>query len=1666
MKKKTGILLAIMLTVACLIALFTVIAIAEDLTEKDTITISYMNTQDTTSDTTSLDTTAYSGGKQVVVKGEKFTLPTTSSNSYTGQDGFRLVWYTENGRTYKAGEAVSFDKDTKLFRCVAKECYTMSEVNYAMTNESGCAILMADIDTASSISVTGQGQSVLVLNGYTMNISKNGGIMGAQRSGKHVYGEGTINVTNPDEKIGEYYVFNDQSHSYNGSANKTVIGADVTINAPNFWLASDGDGSYNNHFPWTRIYGNVNCYGLVRITAIGNRAPFVEIFDGATLTVNGPTLFKDIVHRKDNKFYTFNAQAFELRIYGGTFNLPAEAANEAFWTNDNIESYVDGNKTYYNYGLHSFTKDAIKIFGGTFNLPENNVPAIADYITADYIGSIPSGGSGLYANKDTSTYHVAYLSRPGYKLAFEKYTIGEGAYGKLTVTDYVDGSLSGTYYYQMEMDTITFIDEYDGSTKTSSSVKNIVVFEKIDTTAEDGSVTSEYVVTSKFAVDYGMQGALLFSNDIIAADMKLQENDGAYVVVPVGCEHSFEKTVVEASCQAQGSETVTCTFCGYSSTTILEQKTAHSWELVEESAATLTALGSKTYICSLCGETKTTPYSLDPTSLEIAVTIRLDDGTFENVTVLASEIFDFALSGADGDYIYTLSAIKEFGDYKIRNIYGVTIPQGILYINIATHNEEKYNNEYYGLVELNIADGATINIQNIGNLRKVEKITVGENTDVTFGSSCSWYSPNNEKRNMQKIATIDLSAGNHKVTFGKSAFSDRGTVAQLLLGENSTYNLGSYSFNKCAITAFDFPTSNEYTFGSYCFYGNDMTELVFPDNFDMMFGQSVFENCSNLTNVTFGENSTYVLGNYCFLYCPIPTVVLAPNSTYSIGKQVFVSSALTELDMSAGNMTVTLSESAFHCWLNNTQTGAVTSIKFGEKSTYVIHYQAFNDVLLTELKLAPNSNYTFKKYFINGGDNKKTFKTFDASANNINLTVEGEAFRYHTAFDTLKLNGEGSTYTFNGSAFQDTKIAEITLGKGSTYTFNNCFNGSTPIAKVDASADNLTVTVNNYGWGKNTIETVLINGKNGTYTFNNEALRNSIFTELTLGEGSTYTFNSGSMTNANNIQKIDAGADNVTFTVGNNVFQNKTALTTLDISGKNSVYTFGKETFRKASVTEVKFGEGSTYSIGNICFYDNPSITTLDFTASNVTATFGSQAFDGRKTVKYLAFGENSTYTIGDYAFRNTSPTNDIVFSNTSTFKIGREAFRYADFASITFEDNPMQDGQYVEFTGIDAFLECDKATLLYIGKNNAITNYPFRTMKALETIYIMEGVTHTSENEFSSAGAADYSTPLYVYNHSYDFEFLKGTFNECDGVFLYTVTDNIGTRTDVFSNCSDQKGYKGWTVYLGIPHPLIEGFISAPNCTEEGVTGWVTDTALCSCGFQIDENTVINKYEKKHNITADTVADEQISYEVVIAAALGHDYGVESPVRIDWIYVDNNYFENAKNKHNCTACGVDYLGKDIENSALFKKKGTTVSEVGKDAIAHVIYANLEAIDAYNLFLGEGNEIKYGVVAGLSTEDGKPVNSDGSPNGRSFAFEFSGTEFSIIQIKLTGITNEEQGLYCCSYIIVGGEVMYIHNETVKSTATTVSLANPNGIEAAEQNVNVEAVIDTKEKIYA
>ncbi len=1565
--KKRFLVLFLVLAIVLTLGIVAIAADGEETgTESETITISFMCDQNPSSDTTILDKISHPDGKITVAKGEKFTLPTSAGTEswgnytvipYIGQEGFRLFWYTENGVTYEAGEEVSFDKDTKLFRCVAKEVYTMAELNYAMSNESASAILMADINANTGISVKSEGQSVLILNGFTINISKNSnGFMGAQRSGKHVIGKGTINASSPDGKVGNYYFFQDQSHGHNGGANRTVIGADVTIDCPTMWLGADGDGSYNNHYPWTRIYGKVNCYGLLNISNANNRAPFIEIYEGANVTITGPKLFKDAGWR-GNDSYSINTQAFELRIYGGTFNLPADAATRSFWTNDYDEYYVVSDRyKYFPNPVTDNTRDVIKIFGGSFVLPDNAVPAIADYLNADFIGSIPSGGNGLVANSNTSTYHVSYLTRPGYKLVFDKYTIADDAYGKLVVTDYIDDSLSGEYYYQMETGTIEYVDPYNEIYDTSNTnvvqntISSIKVFEKVDDTT--------YVETEKFQLGFGMASVVMFSNSITQADSKLQnlEADSTIfqVVVPADCEHSFTGAPVDANCEHSAYADYNCSVCGHNVYFSWGDKLDHDYVLGEHIEATATSLGSKSYTCSICNDAITRPYSIDPTNLEIAVTIRNDDGTFEEMTVLASDIFEFATSGSGGDYIYTLSAIKTFNDYKIRNIYGIVLPKGILFVNITTENKEKYNNVEYGLATLTIVEGATIQVQNIGNLRRLEKIVVEANTDVVFATGCDYYSPNNEKRNMQKLALIDLSAGNHKVKFMQSSFEGRGwdgsrttsDLKELIFGENSSYEFGNYSFKNNPLTELNLPISNTYSFGSNVFEANDFVSLTFPDNLDLTFGGSCFYNCKSLTSVTFGKNSSYDIGSSCFRYSPISKVVFTEGSTYIVRSQAFMNSNLTEVDASAGNMTLTFDNSAFNCWMDNKVYCTLSALKLGENSTYVFADSSFNHASIDTLKLAGNSTYTFNQYCFNGDTTKALLTTIDMSAEGIIATFNYRSFYQRTLLTSI-IFGEKGNYTFNSNSFEGTPIGDITLAKDSTYVFGGWWiNGSSTITKFDASASNINVT------------------------FNQNALRD------------------------------------------------RTTLTELLINGENSTYDFKYESIYNTGVTEIVLGQGSTYTFANYAFR-NSKIASIDATASNVTAKFVYEAFNGMSTLAYLAFGENSTYIIERYAFNNTAPTNDVVFANTSTFTIGEKAFYSADFASITFEDNCD-----VTFTGANAFQYCDQATSLYIGKNIAITNYPFKNLSAIERFYIMEGVTNSSEWEFEYMGNADASTPLYIFNHSYDLSFNRGVFQGCEGAILYTITDNIGTNGELFRSCSN------WTVYLGIPGPLEESEI-APKCEENGY-----DTYACACGmdcgFYLTETTTVNMYINKQNIKDTTTADGTTDYEVTPIAPTGHDILGEL---VDVLY--NSFLEKGTGTFICSACGTEHT-KESSVNPIFIWLGYSSNDVySQFSISYRI--DHDMLEQYESLTG--NKLAYGVVGAVTEKLGGKAPFDETLDenvkvvSTTLPREVEGIKLSEISFRIVGFSANQYELEMtmAGYIVE----TTIDEETAEEVSTTV-----------------------------
>ncbi|MBQ3017459.1 MAG: leucine-rich repeat protein, partial [Clostridia bacterium] len=190
--------------------------------------------------------------------------------------------------------------------------------------------------------------------------------------------------------------------------------------------------------------------------------------------------------------------------------------------------------------------------------------------------------------------------------------------------------------------------------------------------------------------------------------------------------------------------------------------------------------------------------------------------------------------------------------------------------------------------------------------------------------------------------------------------------------------------------------------------------------------------------------------------------------------------------------------------------------------------------------------------------------------------------------------------------------------------------------------------------------------------------------------------------------------------------------------------------------------------------------------------------------------------------------------------------------------------------------------------------------------------------------------------------------------------TDDVtysGGRTVVFCNA------EGNTTHLMEKTKTLDA-----TCTENSKT-----TSLCFCGAEMgaleNENT-----------------------------ALGHD---DTDAVVIMYFANNNYFENATSEYTCKRC-EEAIKSEIENSALFTKKGITVPENEKTtSICHAITVNNKAIENYNAYLGESNAIKYGVVVGKATASGTPVNADGTSSGNAIVVGFDGTDYSHIQAKIT-----------------------------------------------------------------
>ena len=197
----------------------------------------------------------------------------------------------------------------------------------------------------------------------------------------------------------------------------------------------------------------------------------------------------------------------------------------------------------------------------------------------------------------------------------------------------------------------------------------------------------------------------------------------------------------------------------------------------------------------------------------------------------------------------------------------------------------------------------------------------------------------------------------------------------------------------------------------------------------------------------------------------------------------------------------------------------------------------------------------------------------------------------------------------------------------------------------------------------------------------------------------------------------------------------------------------------------------------------------------------------------------------------------------------------------------------------------------------------------------------------------------------------------------------------------------------------------TAPTCTENGVRGFV-----CFCGKASEESVVIpaNGHQKGEFVSS--------AYPVLNGAP--------------------NYFANMIAIYVCADCSEN-AEFDVENSALFGKKGYSFSENDSSQFSYTIYANTEAIALY----GEG--IKYGIFASAIT-NGTPLTVvDGAivSGEKTVAVEMQNASeaYSIIQVKLTNV-GEGKELHLGAFASQNNMVTYLTHDSVSAIAEVVSHA--------------------------
>ena len=505
-------------------------------------------------------------------------------------------------------------------------------------------------------------------------------------------------------------------------------------------------------------------------------------------------------------------------------------------------------------------------------------------------------------------------------------------------------------------------------------------------------------------------------------------------------------------------------------------------------------------------------------------------------------------------------------------------------------------------------------------------------------------------------------------------------------------------------------------------------------------------------------------------------------------------------------------------------------------------------------------------------------------------------------------------------------------------------------------------------------------------------------TLTSLGEG---VFKSCSkLTTVENLENtkitiLDASGDfSSTYNTENGVFANCSSLTALSIPKTVEKIDRWALVGCTSMTTFVIPKDSKLTIIGKYAFEDAKVLTSVDLPASLTHLEMG--AFNRCYALADIDAGDTSLVTIEEYAFQGNKLTKLELPSTVTT--IGKYAF-----AGHVINQEKLVVPNGVTVLGDNAFAASDAQ------KTN------------VDIIVMPANLTSLGAHAFEKCGTETVYIPSSVTTFS------QGVFKEWpNAVTIYFTGDETTANTfKANANGTNNNPLKNSTVVSLGEYETLE--------TKSGsylVYGYSPCKAF---------------YNDKHD-----AAQEGDNYCTGVCSRCGDTVELENPQHVNVWEFTNEEGGTASitaviiATETCQNCKQEGEVKEI--AAIFKSTGYSYEMNGNEytGIYQRTSVDKEALALYAELTGNKDSYNFGIVAGLAADandnpiDGNlitAINGEADvANDTTVIGTFLNTEYTIMEIKVTGVTSASQ-LYCGAFIVTGNDVTYLCGTTQNNVAT-------------------------------